>query len=141
MHDADLDVGAAGAQEIDATNSDRISSTVDMPSRPSASGQPMATASSDTVGMVRPMVAMAEPSARLRLVCTRSLIAAHRGHAFGEQHDRRDRDAGGGGARRRKRAWPPGPARKFLRRQHDDDQAEQEQAQLANAVRLSGGVA
>ncbi len=40
--------------------------------RPRTSGPESHTEARATAGMVRPMLAMAEPSARFRLVCTRS---------------------------------------------------------------------
>src|SRR5205814_847005 len=52
------------------------SSAVPLASRPSASGNPMKIATAATAGMVRPMLASAEPSARFRLVCMRLRNAA-----------------------------------------------------------------
>jgi hypothetical protein len=55
---------------------DSICSTVDLASIPSDSGSPVDSDTSATAGMVMPMPARAEPSARFRLVCRRSARAA-----------------------------------------------------------------
>ena len=50
--------------------------TVDLMSRPSVSVQPVASETMATAGIVSPMLASAEPSARFRLVCSRLARAA-----------------------------------------------------------------
>ena len=59
-----------------ATNRVSSSSTVDLPSIPSISVQPLAIDTMATAGIVRPIVASAEPSARFRLVCSWLALAA-----------------------------------------------------------------
>jgi hypothetical protein len=59
-----------------ATMMDSSSSTVDLTSIPSDKVQPVASETMATAGMVRPMLASADPSARLRLVCKRLARAA-----------------------------------------------------------------
>ena len=54
-----------------ATNRVSSSRTVDLPSIPSVSVQPLAIDTRATAGIVRPIVASAEPRARFRLVCSR----------------------------------------------------------------------
>ena len=50
------------------TNSDRRSSTLDLISNPRVSVQPVVSDTIATAGIVSPMLASAEPSARFRLV-------------------------------------------------------------------------
>ena len=52
------------------------SSTICVGPRPSSSGPSSQIVATASAGMVRPMLAMAEPSARLRLICTRLRRAA-----------------------------------------------------------------
>ena len=56
--------------------SDRISSTMDLVSIPSVTGKPEKTDTIATAGIVKPILASAEPSARLRLVCSLFCLAA-----------------------------------------------------------------
>jgi len=58
------------------TNKDRINSTVDLASMPSTNSVCMYNESALTAGMVNPMLASADPSARFRLVCKRLARAA-----------------------------------------------------------------
>ena len=59
-----------------ATSSDSISKIDALASSPSVSVQPVLMETMATAGMVRPMLASAEPRARLRLVCRRLARAA-----------------------------------------------------------------
>ncbi len=52
------------------------SNTIWVGPRPSSSGPSSQIVATASAGMVRPMLAMAEPSARLRLICTRLRRAA-----------------------------------------------------------------
>ena len=61
---------------IAVMNRDNINSTVDFVSMPSTNSVCMYSDSTLTAGMVNPMLASAEPSARLRLVCRRLARAA-----------------------------------------------------------------
>jgi len=58
--------------------SESISSTIERASSPSVRDHPVASDTMATAGMVRPMLASAEPSARFRLVCMRLRAAARR---------------------------------------------------------------
>ena len=73
------DVGSAGAERDAADEKVSTSSTRSLGDRPSVRGRPSAMESTATTGMVKPMLARAEPSARLRLVCRRSERAARYG--------------------------------------------------------------
>ena len=57
-------------------NSDKISNSVDFVSIPSVTENPVITDTIATAGIVRPMLASAEPRARLRLVCNLFFLAA-----------------------------------------------------------------
>ena len=52
--------------------------TKSLVSKPSVSGKPNHTAVSATAGMVKPILAKAEPSARFKLVCKRLALAARK---------------------------------------------------------------
>ncbi len=60
----------------DVTSNDNNNNTVDFASIPKVRLHPVIKDTNATAGMVKPMLANAEPSARLRLVCNRFARAA-----------------------------------------------------------------
>lgn len=63
-------------KENEATSNDSKSNTVDFASIPRVRFHPLMSETSATAGIVKPILASAEPNARLRLVCKRLALAA-----------------------------------------------------------------
>ncbi len=63
-------------QDSMMVNKDKTNSTFDFVSMPMVTGMPVIIDTIATAGMARPMLASAEPKARLRLVCKRFFRAA-----------------------------------------------------------------
>ena len=51
-------------KELDTTNKDNTNKVMDLASKPNSSGQSITMATMATTGMVKPMLAMAEPMAK-----------------------------------------------------------------------------
>jgi hypothetical protein len=106
------------------TINDSTSSTVALPSSPNARGQPAITETSDSTGIVSAVEASAEPSARLRLLCSR-FASAQRGRRLRQQHDRRNQHADCRLGRSRRDDDPLERWGDRVREQHDRTQGDE----------------